>query len=231
MANNNVSAVILAAGCGKRMGASTTKQRLVLMNKSVLRHTLEAFNECVDVNHIIIVARHDELSFAIEESAGIDKVRAIVIGGKTRAESARIGFNSIPSDSDFVAIHDAARCLITPEDISLVISDAKKYGAASAATSVSDTVKTVDADGFVSGTIPRCSVKLAATPQIFSTSIYNKALCLTGVEIGEEITDDNMLVERSGIKVRITEISSCNIKITRPGDLKLAEFILNRRQK
>ncbi len=228
---HNVCAVILAAGCGKRMGAGTTKQRLELLGKSVLRHTLEAFYACHDVQSIVVVTREDEIDFATEQTAGIEKVRAIVTGGKTRAESAKRGFEKIPEEADFVAIHDAARCLITPADISSVVMDAIKYGASSAAARAQDTVKTVDSDGFVTSTVPRDTVRLASTPQIFSTYIYNKALRGYSGEIDESITDDNMLVEKTGVRIHITDISSWNIKITQPGDLEIAEFILKRRQK
>ena len=113
----NVSAIILAAGSGTRMNAETTKQQLLVAGKTVLRRSLEAFEACGDITSIVVVTRDGEEKFAKEQSWGISKVCNIVIGGKTRAESAKIGFEAIATNTDLVAIHDAARCLITPDGI------------------------------------------------------------------------------------------------------------------
>ena len=92
---SNIAAVILAAGVGSRMGADTTKQRLLVGGISVLRRTLLAFEECEDVKSIVIVTREDEVEFAKSESCGITKLCKIVLGGKVRAESAYNGFKAI----------------------------------------------------------------------------------------------------------------------------------------
>lgn len=230
MIKHNVAAVILAAGSGTRMNISTTKQQLLIAGKTVLRHSLEAFEACPEITSITVVVREGEQDFAKQQVLGLDKVYRIVIGGKTRAESARIGFGAIPQNSEYVAIHDAARCLITPEAVSTVITDAVLYGAASASTRVSDTVKLVDGEGFVLDTPDRDRVMLAATPQIFKTEIYAKALALTD-STDSAFTDDNMLVERAGYKVFCTDTGRENIKITHSGDVEYAEFILRRREK
>lgn len=222
---SNIAAVILAAGVGSRMGADTTKQRLLVGGISVLRRTLLAFEECEDVKSIVIVTREDEVEFAKSESCGITKLCKIVLGGKVRAESAYNGFKAIPSDSDYVAIHDAARCLVTPEMISRVANDAIKYGAATACARVTDTVKIVDENGFVSATPDRNFVYLASTPQIFSTLLYNRAT--ENIDFSDSsVTDDNMLAERVGVKVYCTDVGTKNIKITMPGDIEYAEYIL-----
>lgn len=225
----NVSAVILAAGSGSRMNAETTKQQLLVAGKTVLRRSLEAFDACPDITSIVVVTRDGEQEFAKEQASGISKVCNIVIGGKTRAESAKIGFEAIPSDTDIVAIHDAARCLITPNGISKVITDAVAHGAATASMRVTDTVKLVDSLGFVSGTPDRNFVMLASTPQVFKTDIYKAALAAADVT-DPAITDDNMLVERAGYKVFCTDTGKENIKITQAGDIEYAEFILRRRE-
>ncbi len=230
MDKHNVAAVILAAGSGTRMNISTTKQQLLIAGKTVLRRSLEAFQACPEITSITVVVRDGEQDFAAEQIFGLDKVNNIVIGGKTRAESARIGFYAIPKNSEYVAIHDAARCLVTPMAISSVIADAVQYGAATASTPSTDTVKIVDGEGFVSDTPERNRVMLAATPQIFKTDMYAKALDLTdSTDVG--ITDDNMLVERAGYKVFCTDTGKENIKITHSGDVEYAEFILRSREK
>ncbi len=224
----NVAAVILAAGSGTRMNINTTKQQLLIDGKTVLRRSLEAFDACPQITSITVVVREGEEDFAKEQIFGLGKVEDIVVGGKTRAESARIGFSAIPKNSDFVAIHDAARCLITPEAISSVIADAVAYGAATASARVTDTVKLVDTSGFVTDTPDRDYVMLATTPQIFKTDIYSSALDKVGYT-DSAVTDDNMLVERAGYKVFCTDTGRENIKITHAGDVEYAEFILRRR--
>ena len=227
---HNVAAVILAAGSGTRMNISITKQQLLVAGKTVLRRSLEAFEACPDIASITIVIKDGEQGFANQQSVGISKLNRIVVGGKTRAESARIGFYEIPETAEFVAIHDAARCLVTPTEISAVIYDAVKYGAATAATGASDTVKIVSTDGFVTDTPDRNRVMLAATPQIFKTDIYKSALNAFDPE-DLTVTDDNMLVERAGFKVYCTDTGKENIKITHAGDVEYAELILRRREK
>jgi len=228
MNDKTTAAVILAAGSGSRMGADVTKQRLTICGKSILRLSLEAFCASSQITSVTVVTRHDEIEFATREARGLDKVKAIVVGGKTRAESAKIGFESIGSPCDFVAIHDAARCLITTDMIDKVISDAKRYGASSAATRVYDTVKIIDASGFISATPNRDFVMLASTPQIFKWELYEKAL---ENSYDDTVTDDNMLLERSGVSVFCTDVGEKNIKITHPCDVDYAEYVLRGRMK
>ena len=230
MNKHNVAAVILAAGSGTRMNINTTKQQLLIAGKTVLRRSLEAFEACEKISSITVVIKDGEQDFAKEQTAGITKLYRIVTGGKTRAESSRLGFVEIPESADYVAIHDAARCLVTPADVSKVISDAVIYGAATASARVSDTVKIVSPDGFVTDTPDRSLVMLAATPQIFKTDIYKAALARSSSD-DANVTDDNMLVERAGFKVFCTDTGNENIKITHSGDVEYAEFIIRRREK
>lgn len=225
----NVCAIILAAGSGSRMNSNITKQQMTLCGKSVLAHTLMVFDRCESVRSIVVVARADELDFARGESIMTKKTVAVVAGGRTRAESARIGFNNIPVDTDFIAIHDAARCLVTPDDVARVIEAAIKYGAATATTAVSDTVKIVDSQGYVRETVDRDRVRLAATPQIFRTDIYRHALEIAKRD-GICVTDDNMIVENAGYEIFCVDTGNKNIKITHTEDLDYAEFVLKRRE-
>lgn len=220
-------AIILAAGKGERMNSELTKQKITILGKSVLRHTLEAFEKCELINAIVVVCRDGEEDFVNQESIGINKLIKVTRGGACRAESARLGFEFVKGCYDFVAIHDAARCLVTADMISAILSRAYESGAATAATSATDTIKIVDENGYVVSTPDRKRLMLASTPQIFSTYIYNNALSM--VQISSDITDDNMLVEMSGVKVLCVDVGRENIKITTPTDIYIAELILKGR--
>ena len=164
MNNDRVCAILLAGGSGTRMKLSTTKQKLMIKGQSVLFRAVSSFEKCREISDIILVGRDDELDFAKEElSVGFKKLRKIVIGGKTRLQSAANGFFAIDFDTHLVAIHDVARCLIQPEMITKVVLDAEKYGAASACYPVVDTVKTVDDGGFIVSTQKREKIRLATT--------------------------------------------------------------------
>ena len=228
MKDNRVCGVILAAGSGSRMNISQKKQRLEIRGKSVLYRSLEAFELCDDITDIILVARDDDMDFALFETEGkLSKLRKIVPGGKTRFESARLGFEAIDFPCDFVAIHDAARCLILPDMITKVVRDAVIYGAASASSLVVDTVKRVDKEGFSVCTENREELRLATTPQIFRYELYGKAV-RAALDSKTEVTDDNMLLENIGSRVYMTDIGKRNIKITYAEDVALAEYLLER---
>ena len=229
-ANNPlVTAVILAAGSGSRMGSVITKQRMTIHGESILRHTVRAFQSADEVDSIVIVSREDEIEWAKDElRSDFNKIKSIVVGGKTRAESAYIGFSSVSNDADFIAIHDGARCLVTPGMIDSVIRAAYIHSAATAASAVSDTLKKAGESGIITDTISRSGMYCAQTPQVFSRELYGKAT--QGVDFTETITDDNMLIERIGGGVFAVETGRENIKITTPEDIGYAEYILDRRR-
>ena len=163
-----------------------------------------------------------ELHFAKE------KLYAVIEGGDCRAESAKRGFLAIPPATTHIAIHDGARCLITPDDITAVILEAKKHGAASAVSKIVDTVKLVS-DGKIKETVPREKLYSAETPQAFSVEHYAKAL--SAVEDLRSITDDNMLLEKIGIPIVPVILNGRNPKITYTDDLDYAEFLLKKEGK
>ena len=225
MDNRFVSAIILAAGSGSRMGGDKTKQQICVLGKSVLRRSVEIFQNCKLVSEIIVVAKEDELDFAISETKGLSKVVNIVCGGRTRAESAAYGFRAVSNRCAYVAIHDAARCLVSVDDIGKVITDAFEYGAATASFKATDTIKKTDEEGFVSETLDRTKTVHVLTPQVFSFDIYSKALAKAYI-LDSSITDDNMLVEKIGVRPYCTQTRRDNVKITYPEDIVYAEFIL-----
>ena len=224
-------ALIVAAGSSTRMGLGISKQFLEIEGAPVLLHTLRAFEEARTVDEIVVVARGEDMthieSLAVQHR--IEKLTAVVGGGETRAISVQRGFARVHPRAKFVAIHDGARCLVTPEIIDKVVRTAYRHKAATAAAPVSDTVKTVNAKGFVESTIDRQKVFLATTPQVFDTNLYRAALAT--VKGFEKMTDDNQLIESLPYPVKVVDCGKENIKITHPSDIAIAETILKERSK
>lgn len=225
------AAIILAGGNGSRMGGSRPKQLRKINGIPIIIRSLQAFQLCPDVDSIIIVSRREDIEtiYDLCEKYGIGKLQKIVPGGDTRLHSAAAGFEADGACSEMLAIHDAARCLITPEQISLVINKAIEYGAAIAACSERDTVKQVDGRGAVVSTISRGSIFHAQTPQIFKRELYGVALH-KALKDDAEITDDAQMAERCGERVMVVDCGQENIKITYESDIAVAESILARRQ-
>lgn len=224
-----LSAVILAAGsserfCGDKLSAN-------IGGVSVLERTLSVFEESPEVDEIILVARSAHINEVkeITSKMKLTKLEKIVAGGNTRQQSAYIGLEATSPTSKYIAIHDAARCLVTPEIIRAVLCDAKRCRAAAAAHHVTDTVKYANVRGYIQNTINRDFVWLVSTPQIFLTNLY-RAAAYTAVKDGFEGTDDCSLAERLGFEVRLTEVGADNIKITFQDDILRAEEILCRRE-
>ena len=225
------AAVLLAGGSGTRMGTETTKQMLPLRGKPVILHTLQAFQACRLIDEIVVVTRPEERLAVTRlcQTWGIDKCHALVLGGETRQASAERGLEALSADIAYIAIHDVARCLITPTQIARVLTWAYAYHAATAATPVVDTVKTVNAFGFITSTLPRETVWLAATPQAFHLPYYRAAVRYAQ-EKGLRVTDDNSLMEAIGQRVKIVDTGCENFKITHPEDLIRAEAVLKARE-
>lgn len=215
-------AVILAGGVGARMGAAVPKQELSLLGKSILSYSVEAFASANTIDGLVLVVREGEEPFAKSLLSGCKKPALVVTGGAFRAESARLGV--LAAEADFVAIHDAARPLIHPDDIDRVVMTAWEHGAASAVTPVFDTVKAVDGEGRILQTLSRDTLRLASTPQVFSRALYCRAL--DAVDTAPSVTDDNMLIEALGEAVKGVELLHSNPKITTKEDLLFAEFLL-----
>lgn len=228
--HHRVSAIIVAAGSGSRMGADTTKQFMTLCKKPVVMHSVLAFEKSDYIDEIVIVAREDEVSKykPLLEKYGIKKVSAVVSGGETRQESVMKGMEAISPKSDFVAIHDGARPLVTEQIIKSVMLNAYKFKAASAAAPSKDSTKMVSDSHFIEKTVERDKLWLMQTPQVFYADLYRAAL-LNAIERKFEGTDDCALAEFAGFPVKVVDCGYENIKITTPIDLKIAEAILNAR--
>ena len=220
------SAIILAGGSGTRMNADKTKQFIQILGKTVIERSVLSFLESSLIDEVIVVVKENEIedATALLLSGDYTKPIKIVVGGDCRAASAKNGFDAVDSSCNFVAIHDAARCLITPDMIDKVVEKAHKNGAATAVCGVSDTVKTIDAEGKITSTIPRERVFRAQTPQVFSKEIYQRAL--SDCDDLHTVTDDNMIVEKLGIDIYAVDLGQANIKITTNDDLAIARNIL-----
>ncbi len=213
------TALILAAGASSRM-KGTNKQLLSVGGVPVIVRSVLNFQNTDEVTEIIIAARECDCT-EIEELCrqyGVTKLKNVCAGGKTRAESAEIAFN-YAGETDVTAIHDGARPFADSALISRVIKDAYDYKAAIAAMPVKDTIK-ISAEGFIESTPDRSGLYSAQTPQAFSTSLYREML-----KSGGDFTDDSQLAEGMGIKVKLSEGSYDNIKITTPEDIALGEVI------
>ncbi len=227
------SAIILAAGKGTRMKSEgITKQLMEINDMPIVVHTLLAFQKSRYIDEIVIVGAENELMIYKEfkRTYKISKLKMAVGGGSCRAVSAKHGFLSISKEAKFIAVHDAARCLITTEDIDRVIKEAYRTGAVIAAKKVVDTVKKIDKHGFITETIDRDSLWRAQTPQAFKRSVYEVALAKAG-DLDATITDDAMLVSNAGFRIKVVECMNENDKVTTPEDLPIAQMILEKRRK
>lgn len=211
----NCSAIVLAAGESRRMNGEN-KQLLLLDGIPVLIRALLAFEECAEITEIVVAARAADHE-AIRALCGVyrvTKLKAIVSGGATRAESASRAFGEISESAELVAVHDGARPFVTPALIAAVLEAARETGAAIPAVPVKDTIKRT-ANGEIVETPDRSALFAAQTPQVFSVGLYRRMLAL-----GDEgVTDDSMLAERLGVRVRLVEGDPTNRKITTPEDM------------
>ena len=225
------SAIILAAGKSERMKEIGTPKQLIDLNGiPAVVHTLLAFEKSSNIHEILVVAGAAELPLYREfkKKYGITKLTLAVEGGATRAESASHGFQKIDKKAEFVLIHDAARCLISTEDIDHIVKEAYRSGAAIAAKKTTDTLKRADENGNIIETIDRSMMWQAQTPQVFKKTIYEVALAVAN-STDVTITDDSMLVERAGFQVKLVACASENMKITTKQDLELAKIMMEKK--
>ena len=235
-----LTAVIVAGGSGRRMGADVPKQYLKLCGLPVLVHTLRAF-ACWDrLDEIVLVTAEDQMAYCrkeIIEKYDIPKIKAVVPGGRERCESVYCGLQACP-DADYVFIQDAVRPFLTEELLEKGWETVRRYGSAICGVPSKDTVKIVSGDGVVRDTPARETVWIVQTPQIFSGSLirsaYEKLTAAEGAAFGSSagITDDAMVLERSGLApVHMFQGDYTNIKITTPDDMLTGEAILEKREK
>lgn len=229
----HITAIVLAAGKGSRMQSDIPKQYMSIAGRPVLYYSLKAFEES-SVDDIILVTCEDDVSYCENEIINrynISKVKGVVAGGTERYWSVRNGL-SVADGSDYILIHDAARPCLTQEMIEHSIETVKKTGACTVGVPVKDTIKLVDEECFGVDTPPRNKLWQVQTPQTFLYRDLVEAYQRMEQSGDTDITDDTMIVERYlGIKTKMILGDYCNIKITTPEDLHVAEIFLKKSKK
>jgi 2-C-methyl-D-erythritol 4-phosphate cytidylyltransferase len=223
-----LSAIIVAGGSSQRMGFD--KLFAVIAGEPVIAHAIRAFEGATSVSEILVVARercHHEITI-ICDKAGFKKVHAIVPGGERRQDSVRAGLDRIDRDIKYVAVHDAARPLITPEQIERAFEQCQVHGAAALAQPVNDTLKRGDTNLGVVGSVDRHQLYAMQTPQIFERDLIENAY--NDIYAGNiSVTDEVSAVERLGRNIALVINDEFNFKITYPRDLPVADFIIRER--
>jgi len=222
-----LTAIIVAAGSSRRIGFDKLFETIA--GKPVIAHTIDAFELADSVAEIIVVTRKDRCNEIrkISRDQNFKKVQAIITGGEYRQDSVRAGLENLSRDARYVAIHDAARPLVTPEQIERVFEQCQIHDAAALVEPVRDTLKHAGVDLVVTDSVDRYQLYAMQTPQIFKRGLIEEAYRAIGE--GVLATDEVSAVERLGRKVFLVPNDDLNFKITYPRDLPLAEFVLNRR--
>lgn len=221
-----ISAIILAGGKGKRMGAKISKQYIELNGKPILYYTLNRFAACKEIDKIILVLPKDEIEYCNKEilKKYSLKVDMIVEGGKERQDSVYNALQKI-NDSEIVLIHDGARPFVSEKIIKDGIKYASLYGAAAPGVMPKDTIKFIDENGFSDSTPDRSKLLAIQTPQTFKIEMIKE--CHNRVKRDNiSVTDDTMVVELYNHKVYLYNGEYTNIKVTTPEDLILAEKLI-----
>ena len=223
-----LTAIIVAAGSSRRMGFD--KLFAIIAGRPVIAHAINAFERANSVAEIIVVAgedRHDEIR-KMSRDESFKKVRSIITGGERRQDSVRAGLENLSSDARYVAVHDAARPLVRPEQTERVFEQCRVHGAAVLAEPISDTLKRADVDLMVAASVDRHQLYAMQTPQIFERQLIEEAYRAVYAE-NISVTDEVSAVERLGRKVVLVLNDDFNFKITYPRDLPVAELILKQR--
>lgn len=238
------TAIVLAAGQGKRMGTSVQKQYIELYEKPVIYYTLKTFEESAIIDRVILVVGTDQDAYVQEEIVDqyrLGKVCQIVSGGKERYDSVWKGLcalreaeQSLPEEEKtrYVFIHDGARLFVTEEILERGYETVKSCHACVAGMPSKDTIKLVDDEQNAINTPERKYVWAVQTPQIFDASLIIEAYSRLMKEESFYVTDDAMVVEQMmKVPVKLFEGSYSNIKITTPEDLDIAKMFLDRKMK
>ena len=226
--SGKATAVILAGGSSNRLKeCNTTKQMAEIDGIPLICRTITAFENTDNISDIILVAKEDEKEIYNDfiKKYGFKKISGIVTGGETRQQSVLNALDTLDDKSGYIAVHDGARCFVTPEMIDRVLYEAHMFGAAIAAERSTDTLKESFAGNTVKKTIDRECVWRAQTPQIFKKDIF-----ITSAYYAKENnikgTDDASLVEAAGFNVKLVDCGHFNMKITFDEDLRIAEALI-----
>jgi len=221
----SVSAIIVAAGKGTRMGSEMPKQYMTIAGKTILDTTLYKFEKSNEIDEIILVVNKEDLDYVNSEIAiSYDKITHVIPGGKTRTESVFEGIKAVRNDCGILLIHDGVRPFVSYNLISTRIENAFLYKACIPVIDIVDTIKEVSKGGFVQKTLDRTQLKSVQTPQSFDFDTIRECY-FNAVMEDETFTDDASIVEYYGYKVKTIEGLPRNIKITTSLDLRVAEIL------
>jgi 2-C-methyl-D-erythritol 4-phosphate cytidylyltransferase len=223
-----LTAIIVAGGSSQRMGFD--KLLAPLEGMPVVAHSIAAFEQTESVTDIVLVAHAERLSDYedVVRTHSFRKVSAVIAGGPRRQDSVQRGLQQVGSATEFVAVHDAARPLVSPNLIERVFQVARTHDGAASAAPVIDTLKRVDDDHVVRGGVERANLFAVQTPQIFRRDLLVQSYAAV-FDAGLEVTDEISAVERAANNVVLVPNDEPNFKITYPADLPLAEFVLRQR--
>mmetsp|Transcript_17563 Transcript_17563/g.15837 ORF Transcript_17563/g.15837 Transcript_17563/m.15837 type:complete len:283 (-) Transcript_17563:1563-2411(-) len=225
--DQNVAVVLLAGGKGKRMKSNMPKQFLPLLGREVFLRSLDIFRSMEEITKIVIVldqSYRNEYAQIINSDSRISWADP----GVERQDSVFNGLSEINGDDTLVAIHDAARPLVTIDEIRRCISDARSHGAAVLGVPCKATIKETENGSFILRTIPRVRLWEVHTPQIARRGLFMRGFNKVKEE-NLEVTDDVSVIEALGLPVKLTLGEYTNIKLTTPDDLQIAEQILRER--
>ena len=224
-----VQTIVAAAGLGERLGKPVAKPLVPLGGKPLVAWCLEVFEACSLIESVILVVHPQRQKdfLAALESFSFKKIKHVIAGGQRRCDSVQNALGYLDSDTELTVIHDGARPFVTQRILTDAITEAQKHKAAIAAVPVKPTIKSVDLETkMIIKTLERQSLFEVQTPQVFQADVLREAYH----NLQSAPTDDASLVEKLGIKVKVSDGSYQNIKVTTPEDLLLAEQILKERQ-
>jgi 2-C-methyl-D-erythritol 4-phosphate cytidylyltransferase len=232
---SSIIAILPAAGMGTRMGADAPKQFRLLDGVPVVVFTLRRLAASPLITSFLIATRADEI-WPLNQRIAAERLSRpfrVLQGGDTRQESVARALAEVPQETDLVLVHDAVRPLVTRDQVERVIGEAQRCRAAILGIPAMDTVKEVkraslpEDVALITATVPRERIVLAQTPQVFEAALLREAFA-RAADDGVTASDEAALVERLGHNVHVVLGSERNLKITRPGDLEIAEFYLSR---
>lgn len=222
----SIPVIIVAAGSSSRM-QGTDKQMLEVCGTPVIVRTLRAFENCPTISEITVVTREEKIADIrkLADRYAVGKLKNIVVGGASRAESVKSGVELYKGVCSKVLVHDGARPLVTNKVIANVIQALTDYNSVTCAVRVNDTVKRVNEQGVATETVNREGLVLIQTPQGVNVDMFLNTLVGADMSI---FTDDTSVMEYAGEKTKIVEGDPDNIKITTPADVARAESIIRK---